>query len=275
MMQIIKSYLKFLLNSTSIVDTRPVFINELVNKCFYDEKKYPEYTVFEEYRNALLADKNKIEVSDFGAGSRFFKSNVRAVNQIVQKAGISPDAAKLLFRVTHFFQLQNVLEIGTSLGLATCAMSLGNKNSKIITLEGCSQTIAIAEKVCQVKNLNNIEFLNVKFEDYLNKLDSFTCNPQLIYFDGNHSKKATLDYYHLLLPTVSDDSIWIFDDIHWSVGMEEAWETIKNHPRVSITIDTFQWGIVFFKSVQKKEHFIINPNKNIAKFILNKLKGSV
>jgi hypothetical protein len=79
----------------------------------------------------------------------------------------------------------------------------------------------------------------------------------LIYFDGNHSKKATLDYFELLLPTITNDSVWIFDDIHWSKDMEEAWEIIKNHPKVKVTIDIFQWGIVFFRTQQEKEHFVI------------------
>ena len=79
----------------------------------------------------------------------------------------------------------------------------------------------------------------------------------LIYFDGNHSKKATLEYFELLLPTLTNDAVWIFDDIHWSKDMEEAWEIIKNHSKVKVTIDTFQWGIVFFRKEQEKEHFVI------------------
>ena len=39
--------------------------------------------------------------------------------------------------------------------------------------------------------------------------------------------------------------------------MEEAWETIKNHAKVKVTIDTFQWGIVVFRFEQEKEHFVI------------------
>ena len=54
-----------------------------------------------------------------------------------------------------------------------------------------------------------------------------------------------------------NDSVWIFDDIHWSVAIEEAWEIIKQHPKVKVTIDTFQWGLVFFRSEQAKEHFTI------------------
>jgi predicted O-methyltransferase YrrM len=79
----------------------------------------------------------------------------------------------------------------------------------------------------------------------------------LIYFDGNHSKEATLEYFELLLPTINNETVWIFDDIHWSPAMEAAWEVIKNHPKVTVTIDTFQWGIVFFRTEQPKEHFVI------------------
>ena len=272
MIQIIKSYLNFLWNSKNQHGVHSPFVFDLVTKCFYDKTKYPEYSILKEYRKSLLENETIIEVTDFGAGSRVFKSNTRAINQIAKNAGISPKRAELLFRITNYFQPENVLEIGTSLGLATIALSWGNKNSKIITLEGCPQTIAIAKNQCQLQNLNNIEFVNTKFEDYLktNKRQPTTNN--LIYFDGNHSKSATLTYFELLLPTISNNSVWIFDDIHWSKDMEEAWEIIKNHSKVTVTIDTFQWGIVFFRKEQEKEHFIINPNKNISSYIFERIR---
>ncbi|MFD2517962.1 O-methyltransferase [Salinimicrobium flavum] len=79
----------------------------------------------------------------------------------------------------------------------------------------------------------------------------------LLYIDGNHRKEATLRYFEKLLPTVHNDTVMIFDDIHWSAGMEEAWEEIKKHPSVTVTIDTFFWGLVFFRQEQEKEHFVI------------------
>jgi predicted O-methyltransferase YrrM len=257
MLHIIKSYLNFIWNSKNEHGVHSPFVFDLVTKCFYDKKNYPEYAVLKNYRNSLLQNKNTIEVTDFGAGSRVFKSNTRAINQIAKNAGISSKRAELLFRIVNYFQPESILEIGTSLGLATSAISLGNKNAQIITLEGCPNTISIAKSQCELQNLNNIEFVNTKFEDFLKNPKLETRNPKLIYFDGNHSKKATLEYFELLLPTITNDSTWIFDDIHWSKDMEEAWEIIKNHPKVTVTIDTFQWGIIFFRNEQKKEHFVI------------------
>ena len=280
-LQQIKSYLKFLFHSKNEHGVHSPFVFDLVTKCFYDNTKHPEYEVLKSYRKSLLANKNTIEVTDFGAGSRVFKSNTREISKIAQTAGITPKNAELLFRIVRYFQPKSVLEIGTSLGLATSALSLGNKNSNIITLEGCPNTMATAKKMFQVSSFkfpnNNVEFVNTEFNLYFENFKPETLNlkPQifdLVYFDGNHSKKATLDYFEALLPTISNDSVWIFDDIHWSADMEEAWEIIKKHPKVSVTIDTFQWGIVFFRTEQVKEHFIINPNKTISSHLFERIR---
>ncbi len=270
MLQQIKSYIKFLYHSKNEHGVHSPFVFNLITKCFYDKTKFPEYNVLKNYRNSLLANKNKIEVTDFGAGSRVFKSNTREISKIAQTAGVSPKNSKLLFRIVNYFQPNSILEIGTSLGLATSALSLGNKNTKITTLEGCPNTMSIAKNQCQLQNLNNVEFINTEFSTYLK--NHTTSNFELIYFDGNHSQKATLEYFELLLPTITNDSVWIFDDIHWSEEMENAWEIIKNHPKVKVTIDTYQWGIVFFREEQEKEHFVINPFKNWSSHLFERIK---
>ena len=253
----IKAYLKFLWHSKNEHAVHSPFVFNLITKCFYDKKVKKEYTILEEYRNALLKNKNTIEVTDFGAGSKVFKSNTRIVAQIAKTAGISKKRAELLYRIVHYFQPENVLELGTSLGLATSALALGNKNAKIITLEGCPNTANQCQLQLQKFNINNVTSVVTEFSTYFSTSNFPLLTFHFIYFDGNHSKKATLDYFELLLPTTTNDSVWIFDDIHWSVEMEEAWGIIKKHPKVSVTIDTFQWGLVFFRKEQPKEHFII------------------
>lgn len=257
MTHLILSYLKFLKNSSNQHGVHSPFVYSLITKCFYDEKIYAEYSNLKQYRKALLANKNFIEVTDFGAGSRVFKSNKRQISKIAKTAGISSKRAKLLFRIVNYFQPTTILEIGTSLGLSTSALSLGNKNAILTTLEGCAKTQEIAQNQCLLQNLSNIEFITSKFEDYLVNCKLNTEHCKLIYFDGNHSKKATLNYFELLLPTITNETVWIFDDIHWSTEMEEAWKIIKKHPKVKVTIDTFQWGFVFFREEQEKEHFVV------------------
>ena len=272
MQHLFKSYLKFIWNSTNAHGVHSPFVFHLVQKCFYDKKKHSEYSVLEMYRNSLLQNKNTIEVTDFGAGSRVFKSNTRAINQIAKNAGISPNRAKLLFRIVNYFQPKSILEIGTSLGLATSTLAL-NDFATITTLEGCPNTMAIAKNQLQLqlpKFSNKINFINTEFSKQLTTYNLQHTTYNLIYFDGNHSKQATLEYFELLLPTITNETVWIFDDIHWSQEMEEAWEIIKKHPKVTVTIDTFQWGIVFFRNEQVKEDFIVRTDKS---FFLDTILG--
>lgn len=267
MLHLIKSYLNFLWQSKNQHGVHSPFVFHLVTKCFYDTNIYPEYKTLKEYRKRLLRNKQFIEVTDFGAGSRVFKSNNRQISKIAQTAGISVKRAELLFRIVRYFQPEHILEIGTSLGLATSALSLGlesetnraklNQKSKITTLEGCPKTSGQAQEQFKEFNLDNIQSVVTEFNEYLKKNSFATNHYQLIYFDGNHSKEATLHYFESLLPTITNETVWIFDDIHWSKEMEEAWEEIKNHPKVTVTIDTFQWGLVFFRKEQEKEHFTI------------------
>jgi predicted O-methyltransferase YrrM len=254
MIHIAKSYLNFFWHSKNEHGVHSPFVFNLVTKCFYDKKKYAEYTVLKSYRKSLIQNTDTIEVTDFGAGSRVFKSNTRQISKIAKTAGITSNRAELLFRITNYFQPGSILEIGTSLGLATTALALGNSKSKITTLEGCKNTLALAKNQFDNFNMTNVIAVQTEFAEFLKNNNE---NYRLIYFDGNHSKQATLDYFELLLPTITNETVWIFDDIHWSLDMEDAWEVIKKHPKVKVTIDTFQWGLVFFRTEQEKEHFVI------------------
>ena len=233
------------------------FVFDLLTKCVYDKTNRPAYKTLDDFRESLLANEAEIDVTDFGAGSRVFKSNRRKISAIGKNAGISRKRAKLLFRLTQYFKPENILEIGTSLGLATSALSIGHPSAKITTLEGCPETASVAKKQLDSFGLNNVDVKIGEFATTIHSLDIRHSTFDLIYFDGNHQKEATLKYFDLLLPTINNDTLWIFDDIHWSDGMESAWESIKNHPNVTVTIDTFQWGLVFFRKEQQKEHFVL------------------
>lgn len=258
----IKSYFNFLWHSKNAHGVHSPFVFNLVTKCFYDSKQKPEYEVLKKYRNTLLQDKNYIEVIDFGAGSKVFKSNKRQASKIAKTAGISQKRAELLFRITNYFKPLTILELGSSLGLATSALAL-NDFAVVTTVEGCTNTMNKLQLQLQEFYFKNIDCSNSEFSSFLKNHHPNPKKWELIYFDGNHSKEATLEYFDLLLPTITNNTVWIFDDIHWSKEMNEAWEIIKKKTKVTVTIDTFQWGFVFFRSEQLKENFTIRTYKSL------------
>ncbi len=251
------SYGKFLAASTNQHGVHSPFVFRLVTKCLYQKNKLPPYLIWKNYRQLLLQNNKVILVNDFGAGSKVFSSQQRKVSAIAKHAGMTGSKAKLLIKLVQYFQPTRVLEIGTSLGLGTFAIHLGNPNAMITTIEGCEQTHAIAKANWQKSQSDAVDFVLGDFKNILPKLQQEKWD--LIFFDGNHSKIATLSYMEVLLPSITNETIWVFDDIHWSKDMEAAWEAIKNHPKVTVSLDLFCIGLVFFRTEQAKEHFVIRP----------------
>lgn len=246
-------YVKFLIKSTNQHGVHSPFVFDLITKCFYDKKKYQAYLSITDYKKSLLKNKDKIKITDLGVGSQIMKQATRTISGIAKNAGTTIKRAKLLYRLSNYFKPETVLELGTSLGIATQAISLGNPKSKITTVEGCQNISEFTSEKLKKYNLKNIKLIAGNFNNEIEKLN--TESYDFIFFDGNHQKEATLNYFETLLKSTHNDSVFIFDDIYWSKGMTEAWETIKQHPKVIVTIDTFFWGFVFFRKEQAKEHF--------------------
>ena len=207
-------------------------------------------------RKELLHNHNKITVSDFGAGSKIFADNKRIISKIALTAGISKKRGELLAQTTNYFQPKTILEIGTSLGMSTAYMSVGAPQANITTLEGCPATAKIAKQNFNKQGIKNIEVIIGNFDQTLD-LVLQNKSYDLIFFDGNHQKEATISYFEKCLCSAHENSIFIFDDIHWSREMEIAWEEIKNHQKVTLTADTYKWGLVFFSKGREKQHFTL------------------
>lgn len=249
----LKSYIKFLLSSRNQHGVHSPFVYELVTKCFYDKERKKTYHKIATYRKDLFRDQNEIKVEDLGSGSKVFKSNQRKISAIANNAGISWKRSKLLYRLTAYLNIKNSIELGTSVGLATASLAT-SPNNKVLSIEACATTSSIAKKYLQKHQFTNVQLEISTFEKMIPQLQQ---KYDLAYIDGNHSYEATLKNFELLLPHKHNHSIFIFDDIYWSPEMQKAWQEIQQHPEVSVTIDTFHWGLVFFRKEQAKEHFKI------------------
>ena len=252
----IKSYFLFFIKSTNKHGVHSPFVYNLVTECFNKKTAFDSLKLMASILNYSYNNNTHIVVNDFGKGSKIFKSTNREVAKIAKVAGISKKRAALLIRLIAYLKPKSILELGTSVGLSTAALSIGNPNASIITIEGCKNTAKKAEELFYEFKLSNIKLINSEFKDALPKIVT-NATFDFIYFDGNHQKEATLNYFKECLVTATNNSVFIFDDINWSKGMQDAWEEIKKDPKVTITIDTYFWGIVFFRTQQAKQHFTI------------------
>lgn len=233
------------------------FVYKLVDEVIYDFRAKPYTRAIEQQRNALQKNAKSITITDYGAGSMLNNGKQKTIKTIAKNALKPKAVAQLIARLANRFTPENIVELGTCLGITTSYLAKASPNSQIITVEGCPETAKVAQETLNELQITNVSLRVGNFDLLLPQLIEELPAIDFLFIDGNHRKEATLNYFYSCLPKVHNQTILIFDDIYWSEGMKEAWEEIKRHPKVSLTIDLFYIGLVFFKKDQEKEHFKI------------------
>lgn len=251
-----KQYLNYLSKAQSRHGIHSPFVYKLLDEVVYDKTEHGEYKLVQTIRKELLNRTDSIEITDLGAGSTVNKSNTRQVADIAKNSAKGGKWGQLLFRLAHHFEPATMLELGTSLGIGSLYQLLGNPKGNLTTLEGCPHTAAIAHEQFKKARINPTviegNFDNT-LQPYLNSISTL----DWAFIDGNHQKEPTIRYFNQCLTKCHNDSVLLFDDIYWSQGMAEAWQHIKAHERVSVSLDLFQVGIVFLRKEQPKQDFVI------------------
>ena len=234
------------------------FVFDFVTHILNDQQELASFREIELLRSQLLTDTRMISVVDLGAGSGLIKTRERLVRDIALSSLKPKKFSQLLFRLVQYFHSKTIIELGTSFGISTAYMAVANEKATVFTLEGSSSIAAVAREQFSRLNLENINLIPGNFDDTLPLLLTETGSVDLVFIDGNHRKEPTLRYFYLILNHISPSSVLVFDDIHWSLEMEEAWDSIKKHPSVTLTIDLFFIGIVFFQpGILQKQDFVI------------------
>lgn len=253
----IKYFSQFLFSSKNEHSLHSPFVFELFTKIIKSKARFSCFEQIERLRKQLIKNRSIVEITDFGAGSRIYKTNRREIRQIAKSAEKKPKFGELLFRLVEHFKPATIFDLGTSLGITTIYISKAYSDSKITTFEGCSVIADIATQNFKELNCKNIKLITGNIDDTLQIELSKIKQLDFVFFDANHRFEPTIKYFEFCLEKATEESIFVFDDIHWSNEMHEAWQFIRNHPRVMISIDLFYLGLVFFRKNQPKQDFVL------------------
>ncbi|MCC7299166.1 MAG: class I SAM-dependent methyltransferase [Bacteroidia bacterium] len=227
-----------------------------MEKILQGKQTSPYFDIIETTRKKMLKSNSAIDFTDYGTGN---KSGKRQISEIAANTARNAKYSKFLFRLIQYLNPEFSLELGTGSGITALyqGAALGPANP-LHTIEGSSALSDVAAFNAEQCGLqNNIVFHKGTFESVLPQLLAQIPRVDYAYIDGNHSYKPTIDYFDQLLPKLHESSVLVFDDINWSEDMKNAWAVIRSHPKVTVTIDIFAFGIVFFRQGQEKEHFIL------------------
>lgn len=203
-------------------------------------------------RAALCASDEVVSCIDYGAGSpdehrspEQMAAGITCQRRLgdVCRGATRPERwDRLLFRIVREVKPEFCLELGTCLGISAAYIGAAlkvNGRGHLYTIEGAAAFAEVARRNLAHLGLDNVTVLTGRFQDVLPSL--LVRSYGLTFIDGHHDRDATLAYFTQILPHASD--VIIFDDIHWSPGMAEAWETIRRSPRIRRAEDMRQIGI--------------------------------
>lgn len=223
------------------------FLNVLENKTHHLKP-------IENLRTRLRNKPTPVQLTDYGTKA----ARTVTISHLEKNVAVRPKYGRLLYALAHYFKPSTILELGTSIGLSSAYLQMGNPASRVVTLEGSEPLAGLAHTNHRALNLTDIQIITGEFSTTLPGALSGLKKLDLAFFDGNHQKEATLNYFKQCLPYAHNNSVFVFDDIYWSKEMTEAWEEIKKHPQVTLTIDVYQFGICFFKKDKlAKEDFVL------------------
>ena len=208
----------------------------------------------EEYRRILLGNEDILELEELGAGkAKTYSASIKSK----AKSSLSPlKQSCFIGSLVHFLKPVCSIELGTSFGVSTSYMAK-YADGQVITLEGSDKIALTAKNHFSKAGLEEVQVLTGLFETTLPKALEKSETLDFVFFDGNHRYNPTIQYFDLCLERINENSVFLFHDIYWSEEMNRAWSEIRANSLVTLSIDLYHFGIVFFRKNQPKQHFTL------------------
>ncbi|MEO0008717.1 MAG: hypothetical protein RJA20_2913 [Bacteroidota bacterium] len=253
----VRQWISFYRRAVTRYQIHSPFVFQLTEAILEDRRYFYAYGEIEWIRREMTGSNLEVDVTDFGTG----QNRRRRISEITRNAASAPSQGRLLFRLADWLAPKTILELGTSAGIGTMYLRAGNLLASMVSLEGCPQTQRVAKNNLDKLALNKrTKLVDGPFEKTLIPALEELVSPDLVYIDGNHRKKPVLQYFETCLSYANNNTVFIFDDIHWSPEMEDAWSCIKNHNRVTLTVDLYDISLAFINpDFLHKQHFSIVP----------------
>ncbi len=246
-------FFKHLLNAKKRHGVHSPFVYRLSDEVLSISRRFGVFEQLEIVREKMKHDSRRLDVIDYGAGSRTNSRSKRSVSEIAKNALAPKKQAQALFKLTVDLQPKRILELGTSLGLTTLYLqAAAGRECEVVTIEGAPSIAEIARENFQNFGSNQIQLYVGRFDDELPKMNG---EFDLIYIDGNHRYTPTMTYFESCKKLLSAKGWLIMDDIYWSKEMTRAWETCVTDERFNLALDFYHFGVLMRDNRKEREYY--------------------
>ena len=251
----LKTFLQYWLDSVDAHSLHSPFLYDFYINVIAKESDRRRYESIEAECDAFVHDESAIEILDFGSGSISNDNAKRKVKEIAATSLSPAHLSRLYARLISYYQLKEVLELGTSLGINT--VYLAREAAHVTTFEGAPLVAGIARALFERVDTSNITLVEGNIDQ---RLPEFLLKSRPVDFaliDANHRYEPTLNYFQHIVRRISPRGIVAIDDIHYNEGMERAWAELKTHKLVYGSADIYRVGFLFFDPSLNKQHVVL------------------
>ena len=238
-MKIGLEYIKYTWNTKVRKGIPSPFLRDFYKNCLSIPLDSNSRAELKQLFTRLKSDQRILKIEDFGVGSKRLGSS-RKVSTILKTSSSKGKYGKLLYQLNKHYKFKNCLELGTSLGVGTTYLSLGDSKTKTTTVEACTNTREIALE--NFENKPNIHSVHLTFENFLKNHQNDIYD--FVYIDGHHDGDALIQYMKMLELFTDANTIFVLDDIRWSQSMFHAWKELTINNDFQVVIDLFRAGVL-------------------------------
>ena len=210
------------------------FVFNLITKVIEERCQYYSFYDIELIRKQLLFQNGEITYPD---RQQKGKMRRRTIGRIVEREAIRPKHGALLFRLANYFKYASDL--------------------KCIALENVPEFASIARIAFSKAARNPVDLRVGGYKDLLPKALKDMEQLDFVFFNTLYEQQNNSWLFETCLKHVHGDTVFVFEGIKASRKMREFWQKVCSHPEVTVTIDLYSMGIVFFNKKLHKRDYIV------------------
>lgn len=230
------------------------FVYNLITRVIEEPCSYYKFEDIELERRKLMYREGEITYPDRQQKGRLRTCTIAG---IVEREAISPKRGALLFRLTNYFQSRNILQLGPAMGISTLYLTSYAPGLKCIAIENIPEYAGIASDVFQKAALNPIDLRVGGYRDLFPRALVDMQQVDFVFFNTLYEQQHNAWLFTEAMKYVHPDTVFVFDGIRLTKQMRTFWKEVCSHPAVTVTVDLYSMGIVFFNPKLYKRNYIV------------------